>query len=265
MDTFITRINCFAGVFMYEFRMGIRRKGLWLAYGFLFLFYIFALFNSGRFLETPGMSMARLWGLTALVAFMYNLFLPVVGGISAADRMVRDRYLHVYELIQSSRLGLRDYILGKYFGTLAAISLPVLTGILLVRVYTLFLGAPAVTFGMSITTFLTVNLPAYAFITAFSLACPLVIPTRVYQVLFTGYWFWGNFVYPDMFPTLSGTVLQVSGKIPAEGLFGTVIDMGNIRLFTMNDVWVNYVVVLICINLALFAAYLFLSRERKLS
>ena len=84
-------MNNILGVFVYEFRMGIRRKGVWLGYGVVFLLYLFAIINNGRFLETPGMSTKDMWAMTALLAFIYNLFLPVVGGISAADRLIRDR------------------------------------------------------------------------------------------------------------------------------------------------------------------------------
>ncbi len=253
------------GVFIYEFKMGIRRKGVWLAYGTIFVFYFFAIITTGRFLETPGMSTKDMWAMTALLAFIYNLFLPVVGGISAADRLIRDRSLHVEELLRSTGLRLSDYIAGKYFGALAAISLPVFLGILAIRVYSLFLGAPLVTIGMSVITFLTINLPAYAFITAFSLACPLVLPTRVYQVLFTGYWFWGNFLYPGMFPTLSGTLLQASGRIPAEGWFGSVIDMVTSQGFTSIQAWLNLGIIAVCILLALLAAGKHLSMERRLA
>ena len=255
--------NEISGVFHYEFLMGIRRKGIWLAYSITFLFYYFALFTSGRFLETNQMDMRSLWELNAVIAFIFNLFLPVIAGVSAADRMIRDRQLHMTELLQSSGLTDKIYLLGKYMGALCAMALPVLCGIVVIRVVSLFQGAPAVSFGMTITTFLLVNLPAYAFITAFSLICPLILPTRVYQALFTGYWFWGNFVYPDMFPSLSGTVFQVSGITPAEGVFGSIIDMGNIRQFSQIDVWFNYGWIIACILLVLFCGQLLISRQNK--
>lgn len=258
----ITR-TAFWGVFKNEFLMSISRKGLFIAYSVVFVFYYFTIFFTGQFQPTVEMNLTKLWDLSALIAFMFNLFLPVVGGIFAADRLVRDRLLHVFELLQSSSLSLPSYILGKYLGTLGAICLPVLGGIIIFRVHALFLGAPLVTVGMSLITFLTINLPAYAFITAFSIVLPLVIPLRVYQVLFTGYWFWGNFVYPDLFPSLSGTLLQVSGKVPAEGLFGSVIDMGTIRTFVIGDVWINYLLILACIFLALMGGYIFLSTLRE--
>lgn len=250
------------GVVGYEFKMGLSRRGMWLAYGLVILFYFVAIILTGRFQTKPQMTAPELWAMTALLAFMFNLVLPVVGGISAADRLIRDRSLHVEELLRSTGVSLRDQMIGKYLGTLAAICMPVFAGILAFRIFDLFRGAPLVTLGMTVITFLVINLPAYAFITAFSLVCPMVIPTRVYQVLFTGYWFWGNFLYPGMFPTLSGTVIQASGRIPAEGWFGTVIDMANSAHFSASQAWLNMVVIMALIVLALLAGGKYLSMER---
>ena len=78
----------FWSVFRYEFLMSIRRKGLWLAYGLLFLFYIVSIVMDRGFVENVTLSTNELWTSSALVAFMFNILLPVVGGISAADRLV---------------------------------------------------------------------------------------------------------------------------------------------------------------------------------
>ena len=156
-------MNNILGVFVYEFRMGIRRKGVWLGYGVVFLLYLFAITSNGRFLETPGMSTKDMWAMTALLGFIYNLFLPVVGGISAADRLIRDRNLHLEELLRSTGLKISDYLVGKYLGTLAAISLPVFLGILILRIYALYQGASPLTIGMSIVTFMVINLACLRF------------------------------------------------------------------------------------------------------
>ena len=71
----------------------------------------------------------------------------------------------------------------------------------------------------SAVAFVCVNLPPLAFVAAFSIACPAVLPVRVYQVLFTGYWFWGNFLSPKVLPTISGTVLVASGLPQASAFF----------------------------------------------
>jgi hypothetical protein len=87
-----------------------------------------------------------------------------------------------------------------------------LTGI----AFVFLLGAPVQLIGVLLVAFLAMALPAHAFVIAFSLACPLVIPLRVYQVLFTGYWFWGNYLNPKAFSTISNTLLVPSGKYVLE-------------------------------------------------
>jgi ABC-2 type transport system permease protein len=258
-------MSSFLSVARTEFGMSIRRKGPWLAFGVMYAFYLLALFLGGKFQEHASMSTAELWEMNALLAFMFNLFPPVAAGISTADRLVRDGQIKMDELLRSTPLHLGDYLLGKYLGAVAGAVVPALVYILALRVYAIIMGAPAVTFGMSVCTFLLVNLPAYLFVTAFSIICPLVMPTRVYQVLFTGYWFWGNYVYPDMFPSLSGTVLQASGKIPAEGIFGSVIEMGTIRTFVGIDVVWNYLFILLASAAILTAGALYLRRQRALA
>jgi ABC-2 type transport system permease protein len=81
-------------------------------------------------------------------------------------------------------------------------------------------GMPVAFLGYTWLAFLSISVPAYAFITAFSLACPVLMPVRVYQVLFTGYWFWGNFLNPEAIPTLNGTLLTAGGSYAMEGFFG---------------------------------------------
>ena len=253
----------FWSVFRYEFLMSIRRKGLWLAYGLLFLFYIVSIVMDRGFVENVTLSTNELWTSSALFAFMFNILLPVVGGISAADRLVRDRTLRVDELLSSTALTNRDYLAGKYFGVLASLLLPVFLFQIVLRVYTLFLGVPVILLGMTVVCFFVITVPAYAFVTAFSLACPLVLPIRVYQVLFTGYWFWGNFLSPNVFPTLSGTLLQPGGKVAMEGLFNATF--GGKSAYGTVDVLLNFAILAVCIIAALLAADQFLTRRSRLA
>ena len=69
--------------------------------------------------------------------------------------------------------------------------------------------------------FAAVVVPGLAFVGAFSIACPAVMPVPLYQFLFVGYWFWGNALAPDAgIPTLSETVLTPIGLFRAIGFFG---------------------------------------------
>jgi hypothetical protein len=109
--------------------------------------------------------------------------------------------------------------------------------------------------GPLLLAFLSIAVPAHAFVVAFSLACPLIMPLRVYQVLFTGYWFWGNLLTPKAFPTISDTVLNAVGQYPLQAYFGMFTDSTHKVEggFTPPEAVLNLVVLILCIAIALFA------------
>jgi hypothetical protein len=103
--------------------------------------------------------------------------------------------------------------------------------------------------------FLSIALPAHAFVVAFSLAIPLVLPIRVYQVLFTGYWFWGNLLSPKAFPTISDTVLNAVGQYPLQAFFDVHFDSTYqvTQAFTPPQAVLNLLVLMTCICIVLLA------------
>jgi len=111
------------------------------------------------------------------------------------------------------------YLLAKYFGVLAAVISPMLIFVMLYAGYYVIRGVPPLFLAIMLVVFLVMGVTAFAFVVAFSIACPLFMPVRVYQVLFVGYWFWGNYLSPDVFPTISDTLLVPSGKYALFGLF----------------------------------------------
>ena len=191
----------FWGLTRYEYRMSIQRWGIWVILIVLFAFYSA---NAIMVDVKPGaqpwdVSDSELWQTAGLLAFSLNLFSPLVAGIALADRMQRDIRLGVNELLVSTGLGRRTYILGKYAGGLFSMLTPMFLLMTLMGLLTVFSGAPPAFFGRLMLGFLAINVPAFAFVTIFSIGFPLVMPVRVYQVLFTGYWFWGNFLTPGFF------------------------------------------------------------------
>lgn len=246
-------MSLFVNLFRHEFNMSIRRRGLWTAYGLLLLFYTIVLFlppTGGGLTEGETITMSNLWGSAGRFILLFNVFLPVVGGILAADRMQRDFRLGVRELQISTPLSRPAYILGKYLGVLASLLLPVFLWVMAVAFVLAAIGlAPwAIVYAMPVAC-LAMTAPAFAFVTPFSLACPLIMPLRVYQILFTGYWFWGNFINPEAFPTISDTLLSAGGKLAYDGFFG-----GNpLRLaeippeFTTREAALNLIVLGLCI------------------
>jgi hypothetical protein len=127
--------------------------------------------------------------------------------------------------------------------------------------------APFNFLGTLLLAFLSIAVPSHAFVVAFSLACPLVMPLRVYQVLFTGYWFWGNMLSPKAFPTISDTVLNAMGQYPVQAFFGVFTDSTHKVEggFTPPEAVLNLFVLFACIAIALFAVNQYLRWQERRS
>lgn len=243
------------GVARYEFRMAIGRWGVWLA---------FALagglvgFRASSFVPALVRQVGA-WSAAGQIAFMLNLWMPLVAGIALADRLPRDRQLVTLELLRSTATPRWRFVLGKYLGGLAAVVLQVLTVAVLIAGAAAFSGAPWTFVEASALAFLSVNLPPLAFVAAFSIGCPAVLPVRVYQVLFTGYWFWGNFLNPKALPTISHTVLVASGLPQASAFFHARFSSPTTVAYAVS----NLLVLAACAALALLAVTWYLHREEQ--
>lgn len=210
-------MKTFLGVFTYEYRMSISRKAVLIVTGLFALVYVLIFMFAG---DAPESAFADPWRDAGSMAFGMNIFFPVVAGIVASDRAIRDTKLGVRELLQVTQLNNLTYVLGKYFGVVLSLltlqfSILIVLGLAAILVYgidTLFL--PYLLVGS-----LLINAPGLFFITAFALACPLIMPVRVFQILFTGYWYWGNFLNPEFIPTIADTLLNAAGKYAASAYF----------------------------------------------
>jgi len=202
------------GVILHELGMSLRRPGLWIAYALLFVFHMVVLFAPPPLGEWTGESItpALVWPSAGRFLAALNVFFPLVAGILTADRVQRDLRLGMRELQESTPLSPAAYVLTKYAGVLLSVLLPLLVWAMGIAVLMAAIGhAPLAFVPATFVAFLAITVPAFAFVVAFSIACPLVLPLPVYQVLFTGYWFWANFIPPQLFPTLNGTLVTPSG------------------------------------------------------
>ncbi len=196
-------------VFRYEYLMQIRRPGLWislvLTIGVLFLLLFGARQNALALASQP-------WKLSTSFIEEFAFFAPVAAGILAADRFSRDRLLGTNELINSALSPKVPLVLGKYAGSVLAVFTPpfilLLAELAAMAAYyqqpALFLTAPVV--------LLVVVVPAWLFVVAWSLVFPLVLPLRLYQVLFAGFWMWAAVVPPNRLPTINFSILSVTGQ-----------------------------------------------------
>ncbi|HXU31013.1 MAG TPA: hypothetical protein VN851_10595 [Thermoanaerobaculia bacterium] len=218
------------GAFRHEVGMSLRRKGLWVAYGLLFVFYTVLLFSPpplGEMIKGEVISRAQVWAVAGRFLVAVNVFFPVVAGILSADRIRRDVRLGLRELQESTPLSRFAYIGAKYCGALASSLLPVFLWVMAIGVVMTAFGRSdaAILYALP-AAFLAITVPAFAFVVAFSLACPMVMPLPVYQILFTGYWFWANFIPPALFPTLNGTLLTPSGLFALQAFFDAPASLG---------------------------------------
>lgn len=254
----------FIAITRYEFFMSIRRAGFWIAYSLLGLFYLITMLMPSVDGSDDSILSSQIWPEAGHLVFLFNLFMPLLAGILAADRMQRDYRTGVSELQRSTPLPISIYMLGKYLGVLIAALLPIFITTLATGIALIVKGlAPPAFLGPLLLAFLTIAVPAHAFVVAFSLVCPLVIPLRVYQVLFTGYWFWGNMLSPKAFPTISNTVLNAVGQYPLQAYFTVRTDSTQpITVgYTPPEAVLNLVTLTACIAIALFAAYYYLRRQ----
>ena len=258
-------MSALLGVVRYEYRMAVRRWGMWVAFIVAALFYIVPAVTGE--LQEPTLSA---WAFAGSLALNLNVLMPVIGGITMADRLPRDSRLGVRELLAATPLCRRTYVLGKYVGAVAAAVTPVLAVIALLAAIIAVRGlaagiAPLELAGLAgslLAAFLVINLPAYLFVGAFSLACPAVLPVRVYQVLYTGYWFWGNFTHPDFLPTLAGTPFEPSGRFVGSAFFQAGLTWAA-PAHTAAEAVVNLLVLGACAAAALVALERYLAWQER--
>jgi ABC-type transport system involved in multi-copper enzyme maturation permease subunit len=216
-----------AGILRHETAMSLRRKGLWIAYGLLFVFHTVLLFSPppiGEMVKGEVIARGEVWQVAGRFLLACNVFFPVVAGILSADRVRRDFQLGLRELQDSTPLSRHVYVLAKYFGALGSSLLPLFLWVVGIAAFMVLIGHAHASMLVAVpVAFLAITVPAFAFVVAFSLACPTVMPLSIYQILFTGYWFWANFIPPKLFPTLNGTLLTPSGVFAQQAFFGDPI------------------------------------------
>jgi ABC-2 type transport system permease protein len=245
--------------------MSIHRAGLWAAYLIVFAFFIVSLFAPNPSGPTNVFFSGNPpWQEAGEIVYLFNLLMPLIGGILAADRMQRDVRLGLRELQTSTPIGRPTYIMGKYLGVLLSELAPVFLSVVTLGIFAAITGqASPVLIGGILVAFLSIAVPSFAFVVAFSLACPLIMPVRVYQILFTGYWFWGNFLSATVFPTVRDTLLNASGIYALEGFFGGTTGQTVEALRTPLEAWLNILVLSLCAAAVLFTLNRYFAWQAK--
>lgn len=251
----MSRLALLRGIARYEFRMQARRRAVWvilLGIGLLTLLLGLIGLMSRDAKPTSAPMAAVSW------ATLVNYLLPLGLGILLADRLPRDEQHNVNDLLDGLPPPFSLRLLGKYAGATLATMLPIATIYALGLLVLVARWQDLTALPMAVVAFAAINVPGILFVAAFSIACPLVMPVPVYQVLYTGYWFWGNFVPSGFFgiPTLAGTILTPVGQIREYDLFRAEVP----SRFTPQP-WLgvaSIAALLLCAAVALYAAWRYL-------
>ncbi len=208
------------GIIRYEYLMQIRRVGLWISLILTIGLFIWLLATASR---SPGAVPAgdagNPWKLAASFVAEFNLFGPIAAGILVADRFTRDRLLGVDQLLDSSLLSRLPLVVGKGVGSLLAIFTPPV--ILLIGLWCYLavqFGQPAVLFTGPVAV-VAIVAPSWLFVVCWSLFFPLIMPLRLYQVLFAGFWMWAVAISPSRLPTINWSIFGVQGQYAHYALF----------------------------------------------
>jgi ABC-2 type transport system permease protein len=259
-------VSQFIGVIRHEFTMSVRRPGFWIAYLLLGLFFSVAEFFPAINGSSDMIRPEQVWPEAGHIVFMCNIIMPLLAGILSADRMQRDFHTGVSELQRSTPLSVSVYVLAKYLGVLASVLVPMFAWVAVIGLLMVADGLAPVSFLWPLLlAFLSIAVPAHAFVVVFSLACPLVMPLRVYQVMFTGYWFWGNLLSPKAFPTISDSLLNAVGQYPLQAFFGMYSDSTHkvTSGYSPLEAVLNLIVLTVCIIAALFALDRYLHQQAR--
>lgn len=246
------------GVAHLEFRMQVRRRSLWLFAGVLAPIHLLLLLR--LWIRTRDATPALLVGNWAVIM---NLLPAMLVGVYMADRLTRDAATGVPRLFDALPEGPLIRLLGKYLGATAGATLPVLVvyaagvgGLALVN------SSPAILL-VGAAAFLAVNLPGLLFVAAYSLALPKLLSVPVYQVLFVGYYVWGNVYAGHGFvPSLGDTILTPIGWYRANGFFGAGLGGTTTHDATAAEAAASILLLLVLSAAPLYGAWRYLLWER---
>ena len=202
------------GALHYEFLMQVRRSSIWLVLALTSI--LSAILWLAFISDIRALAVDAVMYLAQFTAW----FLPVGAGLVLADRLARDKKLHVDEILDTFPGSLGARLVGKYLGSTLATLVPIMLIYMLGMGYILARFHDPHNLLLALAAFAAVPLPGILFVSGFSVALPVIIKIPIYQVLFIGYWFWANLMSPRFhIPSLTGTMLNATGPWAQEAFF----------------------------------------------
>jgi hypothetical protein len=211
-------LSVMGGALRYEFLMQFRRRSIWVVLVFVSaLSFIFWLPDLRAF---PGSLSGTAFYTMMLLVQLIGWFVPLGVGLVVTDRLARDKKLHVDEILETFPGSLGARLLGKYLGSTLATLIPVILIYLFGVGYVLARFHDSQSLPLALEAFAAIPLPGIFFAAGVSVGLPAFFKVPLYQLLFTGYWFWANLMSPRFhIPTPVGTMLNATGPWAEEAFF----------------------------------------------
>jgi len=191
--------------------------------------------------------------------YYMNTFAPVAVGVIFADRFVRDHRLGVREILDTLPASPAARIWGRFAGVITAGALPMLAVWVVQAVHIAVVTHRAAALGLAAASFAVGVLPGLATVCGLALAGPALLGLPLFRVLFVCYWFWGNLIPSQLFPSPSETWATPIGGIALSGVFH--VDFGDGQMAAVDGI--GSVSVLLAAGLALVAALQYQERRRR--
>jgi ABC-2 type transport system permease protein len=213
-------MRAFAATASYELRMQLRKPVIWIATVIPFgLFAVLAVMDTQNLERLTQDTNPKTWIVDGMGWF--TPLLAMVFGIVLADRLVRDRKLHVAPLLDVTPASRGARLLGKYLGACAATAVPPALVYLVVAVwFAIWRGKPAALL-WGVASFAAV-VPLLLLTGALAFLLPQVMPSALFRALVVGVWFWaGATEVESQFPSLAATVLSLTIDYPQKVFFAS--------------------------------------------
>ena len=191
--------------------------------------------------------------------YYMNTFAPVAVGVIFADRFVRDRVLGVRDVLDALPASPGARVWGRFAGVIAAGALPMLIVWLAQAVHIAVVTHRAAALGLAVASFAVGVLPGLVTVCGLCLAGPMLLGLPLFRVLFVCYWFWGNLIPSQLFPSPSQTWATPIGGIALSGVFH--VDFGDGRMATVDGI--GSVSVLVLAGLTLVATVQYQEYRRR--
>ncbi len=190
--------------------------------------------------------------------YFLNTFAPVGVGVAFADRYLREGTLGVREVLDALPAPAAARIWGRFAGLVTAGALPILSVWAVQAAHIALVLHTGTVLPLAAASFAAGVLPGLVAVCGLCLIGPVITGLPLFRVLFVCYWFWGNLVPAQLFPSPSATWVTPIGGVTLTGLFHAPIGYRDVAADAVASICI-----LLALGVALVAALQYLDHRRR--